>query len=91
MKEVYIALQAIEEALPIIDAIMEDNPDATLRRYPAMVRIEAPGRLTVKRATVSAKIGRDWDPQELHVCMISIGGNVYETDDEFSLQWGATK
>jgi len=88
---VYIAMQAIDEAQPIIEAIIEDNPEVTVRRYPAMVRMEAPGRITVRRESVSKRMGRDWDPQELHLTLISIGGSVYETDDEFTLQWGSTK
>ncbi len=91
MRNVYIALQATEDALPIIEAIVEDNPDATVRRYPAMVSIEAPGRLRVLRESVSSRIGREWDPQELQLSMISIAGNVVETDDEFTLQWGTTQ
>lgn len=88
-KTVYIALQEIEEAIPVIDSIIEDNPTATVRRYPAMVRIEADSFITVKRATVERRLSRDWDPQELHLYMISISGNVHETDDEFTLSWGA--
>lgn len=88
MKQVYIALQETEEALPVIESIIEDNPGATVRRYPAMIRIEADGLLTVRRETVERHLLRDWDPQELHLYMISISGNVNETDDEFTLSWG---
>ncbi len=41
---VFIALQANEEMRPVIDAIEADNPHATVNRYPAMVKIDAPGR-----------------------------------------------
>ncbi|MBS1188324.1 MAG: monooxygenase [Rhodocyclaceae bacterium] len=91
MRLLYIALQENEEALPIIDSIIEDNPSATVRRYPGMVRIEADGRITVKRATVEGRLMRDWDPQELHLHLISIAGNVHETDDEFTLHWGTAE
>lgn len=89
MNLVYIAFQDNEEAGPVIAAIIEDNPLATVRRYPAMVRIEADGFLTVKRSTVERLIEREWDPQEMHLYMISISGNVNETDDEFTLSWGS--
>ena len=83
---VYLALQNNEDARPIIEAIDEDNPHATITYYPAMVKIDAPGRLTVKRTTVEEKIGRDWDPQEIQINLISISGNVIESEDEFALE-----
>lgn len=84
---VFIALQNNEEARPIIEAIAEDNPQAVIHDSPAMVKIDAPGRLVVKRASVASRIGRDWDLQELHVNLISLSGNVDESDDEFVLAW----
>lgn len=83
---VYLALQNNEDARPIIEAIGEDNPHATINYYPAMVKIDAPGRLTVKRSTVEEKLGRDWDPQEIQINLISISGNVVESEDEFALE-----
>ncbi|MGR8949443.1 MAG: MmoB/DmpM family protein, partial [Gammaproteobacteria bacterium] len=44
-------------------------------------------RLVVRRESVSDKLGRDFDLQEIHINMISMGGNVDETDDEFVLEW----
>lgn len=82
---VYIALQNNEEARPIIEAIEQDNPEAAVNHFPAMVKIDAPGRITVKRETVEELIGREWDPQELHINLISLSGNVEEDDDEFAL------
>lgn len=83
---VYLALQNNEDARPIIEAIDEDNPHATIHYYPAMVKIDAPGRLTVKRTTVEEKLGRNWDPQEIQINLISISGNVIESEDEFALE-----
>lgn len=82
---VYIALQNNEEARPIIEAIEADNPEANVSHFPAMVKIDAPGRIVVKRETVEELIGREWDPQELHINLISLSGNVEEDDDEFAL------
>lgn len=84
---VFIALQNNSDARPIIEAIIEDNPTAELLEFPAMVKINAPGRLVVKRDTVTEKIGRDFDLQELHVNLISLSGNIDETDEEFVLEW----
>jgi len=85
--KVFIALQNNEDARPIIEAIAEDNPHAVVNDSPAMVKIDAPGRLVVRRATVEEKLGRAWDLQEMHLNLISLSGNVDESDDEFVLAW----
>jgi phenol hydroxylase P2 protein len=84
---VFIALQANDDMRPVIDAIEADNPHATVYRYPAMVKIDAPGRLEINRATVEDLIGRTWDPQELQLGLISLAGNIDETEDRFVLAW----
>jgi phenol hydroxylase P2 protein len=84
---VFIALQANDDMRPVIDAIAADNPHATVHRYPAMVKIDAPGRLEINRATVEDLIGRSWDPQELQLGLISLAGNIDETEDRFVLAW----
>lgn len=84
---VFIALQAIEETRPIIEAIEADNPHATVHRFPAMVKIDAPGRLEIRRDSVEERIGRSWDVQELHLGLISLAGNIDETEDQFVLAW----
>ncbi|MGB1884276.1 MAG: MmoB/DmpM family protein [Gammaproteobacteria bacterium] len=86
---VFIALQNNAEAQPIIEAIAEDNPGSVVNETPGMVKIDCPGRLVVKRETIEGKIGRDFDLQELHINLVSIGGNIDEDDDEFVLSWGA--
>lgn len=85
---VFIALQATDEARSIIDAILADNPAATRIDYPAMVKIDAPGRLVVRRESVSERLGRDWDLRELQLSLISLSGNIDESDDEFCLMRG---
>jgi len=82
---VFIALQNNEEARPIIEAIMEDNPEAVANYTPGMVKIDCEGRLVVKRETIEEKIGRDFDLQEMHINLISLSGNVDEDEDEFVL------
>ncbi len=86
---VFIALQTSESARAIVEAIVDDNPQASVSEYPAMVKIDAPGRLTIRRESVEARIGRPWDTQELHLSLISLSGNIDESDDEFTLHWGA--
>jgi phenol hydroxylase P2 protein len=88
LNPVFIALQANDDTRSIVEAIMQDNPHATLQTYPAMVKIDAPGRLVIRRSSVEELIGRHWDLQELHINLISLAGGIDETDDEFTLQWG---
>lgn len=89
MSKVYIALQDNEESRYIVEAIEEDNPDVTVIYQPAMIRVENEGYLVVKRETVEDKMGRDWEIQALNLNLITLGGNVNETDDELSLTWNA--
>jgi phenol hydroxylase P2 protein len=86
---VFLALQAVDDTRAIVEAIEQDNPEAEVDYQPAMVRITAPGRLTVKRETVSEKLGRDWIPQDLQLVLITFGGNLDEDEDEFILYWGS--
>ena len=87
MSKAYIALQDNEESHYIVEAIEEDNPSATVIYQPAMIRIENEGQLVINRETVAEKMGRDWEIQALHVNLITLGGNVDEDDDQFSLTW----
>lgn len=89
MSTVFLALQTNEETRPIIEAILQDNPSAVVDEQPAMVKINADGRLVVRRETIEELIGRDYDLQELQVNMITMSGNLDQTDDEIRLFWKA--
>ena len=84
---VFLALQDVDEIRPIVEAIQDDNPRAEVEQQPAMVRITAPGRLEVNRATVSEKMGTDWDPQDIQLVLVSFGGHLDEDDDHFTIYW----
>ncbi len=84
---VFIAFQTNDESRAIIEAILADNPEATLDEQPAMVRVVCPGHLTIKRESVEERMGRDFDLQELQLHLITLTGNIDETDDEFTLAW----
>ena len=84
---VFIALQATDDMRAVIEAIQADNPHATVHHYPAMVKIDAPGRLAILRASVEERIGRTWDVQELQLGLISLAGHIDETEDAFVLAW----
>ena len=85
--KVFIALQNNADVQPIISAILADNPAALVSESPGMVKIDCPARLVVRRESIETQIGRDFDLQEIHINLISIGGNIDEDDDEFVLSW----
>lgn len=87
MANVFIAFQKCEESRAIIEALVQDNPTAIINDQPAMVKVDVPDCLTIKRSTVEEKIGRDFDLQELQVYLITISGHLEETDEEFTLSW----
>ncbi|MCB1001671.1 MAG: MmoB/DmpM family protein [Acidimicrobiales bacterium] len=89
MSTVFIAFQTNETSRMIVEAITDDNPEAVVNEQPAMVKVDAPGTLTVHRATVEDKLGRSFDLQELHVHLITLSGHIDESDDEFTLSWNA--
>lgn len=86
---VFIAFQANDDSRPIIEAIEADNPHAVVNAFPAMVKIDAVGKLVIRRESIEAIIGRAFDLRELQLNLISLGGNIDETDDEFILEWKA--
>lgn len=87
MSNVFIAFQRNEETRDIVDAIVEDNPAAHVDLQPAMVKIDAPGHLVIKRQSIEDRMGRTFDLQELQVHLITLSGHLDENDDEFSLSW----
>lgn len=87
MSTVFIAFQANEDTRPIIEAVLADNPHAVLNEAPAMVKIDAEGKLVIKRESIEERIGRAFDLQELQVNLITISGHLDEDDDTFTLAW----
>lgn len=87
MSNVFIAFQTNEETRCIVDAILADNPNATVDRQPAMVKINAPDTLVVRRESVEEQMGRAFDLQELHINLITLTGHITETEDEFMVSW----
>jgi phenol hydroxylase P2 protein len=89
MSNAFIAFQKNDESRCIVEAIVEDNPGAMIDDQPSMVKIDVPNRLVIKRETVTEKMGREFDLQELQLHLITISGNLDETDDEFTLTWNS--
>ncbi len=84
---VSITIQDTGEGRSLIEAIKQDNPGVTTLEMPGAVKLDRPDSIVVKRDTVSEKLGRDWDPQEIHLSLISMAGNLDEDDDYFALSW----
>ena len=87
MSTVFIAFQTNEDTRPIVESILADNPHAVLDEQPAMVKINAEGRLVIKRESIEERIGRDFDLQELQINLITLSGNIDEDDDQITLAW----
>jgi len=87
MSKVFLALQTTEESRAIIEAIKEDNENVEIENLPAMTKVTAEGKLVINAETVGKFIGRDWDPQELQLVLISLAGNVDEDYDHFTIYW----
>lgn len=87
ISNVFIAFQDNEESRPVIEAILADNLQATAVHSPGLVKIDAPGRLVVRRASIEEIVGRPFDLQQIQVNLVTLSGRVDEDDDEFSLSW----
>ena len=85
----FIAFQKNEESRCIVEAIVEDNPGAIVSDQPAMVKVDVPGQLVIRRATVEDKMGRNFDLQELQLHLITMSGHVDETEETFTLCWNS--
>ena len=87
MSNVFIAFQSNEDSRPLVDPIVADNPEAQVVYSPGLVKIDAPGRLVIKRETIEEQIGRPYDLQQLHINLVTLSGNIDEDDDQFTLSW----
>ena len=87
VSNVFIAFQANEESRPVVDAILQDNPTAQAAYTPGLVKIDAPGQLTIRRSTVEEHTGQPYDLQQLHVNLVTLSGNIDEDDDQLTLSW----
>lgn len=85
--KVFIAFQANEESRPVVDAILQDNPQAEAVYSPGLVKIDAPGQLTILRNSIEEQTGQPFDLQQLHVNLVTLSGNIDEDDDRLTLSW----
>jgi phenol hydroxylase P2 protein len=76
-----------DDARPIIESIVADNPGVRVMNMPGAVKLDRDGSLVIRRASVEERLGRAWDPQEIHLVLVSMAGNLDEDDDEFKVHW----
>ena len=76
-----------DDARPIIEAILADNADVRILEMPGCVKLDRDMELVVNRASVEERLGRTWDPQEMHLVLVSMAGNLDEDDDRFAVGW----
>lgn len=84
---VLLILQAVDEAKAVVAAIEKDNPNAIIAYEPAMIKITCPKNLTINAETVTELLGREWEPQELQLILVTLSGNVDEDYDYFTIYW----
>ena len=82
-----ITLLHNDDARPIIEAILADNPGVRVLNMPGAVKLDRDDELVINRASVEERLGRSWEPQEIQLVLISMAGNLDEDDDWFKLSW----
>lgn len=72
----------------VIKAITEENPQATVERYPGYVRVTAPDRIVITREALRRHHPYPIDLGELQVYVSSYFGDIEEwSDDLIRVQW----
>lgn len=88
-RPVSVDLQENEDNRAVIEAIEADNEDLTITHFPGLVKLQAPGRLVIKRESVEERLGRTWETHEFQMAIITLAGNISEWDeDQIVLSWG---
>ena len=83
-----VELSLGDEADAVAEAVSEVDPDAVITRLPAVLLVEAPGRLEIDPARVREYLGRDWSVDDLQVIMASYFGFISRWEpDGVILEW----
>jgi phenol hydroxylase P2 protein len=82
-----ITLLQNDDARPIIEAILADNPGVRVMNLHGAVKLDCDNTITINRASVEERLGRAWEPQEIQLVLVSMAGNLDEDDDHFTLSW----
>lgn len=68
--------------------VMEGREGVTITHYPAMIRIDAEGRLTFNMDEISEALGRDMDPYTFQIEMSTHYGRMGMVDDRTLVLFG---
>ncbi|MEB3100255.1 MmoB/DmpM family protein [Ferviditalea candida] len=72
----------------IIEAIEEDNEGVVVEDYFTFKKVKAPNNMLVKRETVEACLGREWNMDDIHLYMSSYFGFIEDWDeDQMIIRW----
>jgi phenol hydroxylase P2 protein len=82
-----ITLLQNDDARPINEAILADNPGVRVMNMHGAVKLDCDDTIVINRASVEERLGRAWEPQEIQLVLISMAGNLDEDDDHFTLSW----
>ena len=70
-----------------MDSILAVYAEVVSIYFLLFVKISAPGRRVIRRATIEEQTGQRFNLQQLHVNLVTLSGYIDEDDDEVSLSW----
>lgn len=80
-----------DEADAVADAAAAAQ-DVTVRRLPAVLLVEAHGRLEIESSEVGQQLGRDWVTDDLQAIMASYFGFISRWDEDgVVLEWSGNR
>jgi phenol hydroxylase P2 protein len=83
MRDVGVHIQEVSDDVRLlVGAIEQDNPACKVTYEPGIVKITVPGRLVIRRETVEAALGREWETHEFQLAIVSYFGHIGEYDDD---------
>lgn len=66
----------------IIEAIEEDNEGVIVEDYLTFKKVKVPNNMLVKRETVEACLGSEWNMDDIHLYMSSYFGFIEDWDED---------
>ena len=81
-RPVGLDLQDNEQNRRVVEAVQRDNPDLIVRHLPGLVKLQAPGRLVINRATVEELLGQPWETHEFQMAIVTYFGVITDWDDD---------
>lgn len=87
-RRVGLDIQETETNRAIIEAIEQDNEDLEIRHMPGLIKLSAPGKIVINRATIEEKLGRPWETPEFQMAIVTYAGNIHDWDeDHIVIRW----